>query len=179
MKFFSLIAFIIVLHLPATAQKRLTPVDAKSKVEFSIRNIGIPTHGTLSGLSGVIQIHESAIERSSVNVTVAVSTINTDNSRRDKHLRHADFFEVEKYPVIRIQSSSISRGEKAGQYIFNGNLTIKSTTQPIRFPFEAIKLGKEYIFKGSFKIDRLDFGVGESSATLSDEVQVMLEIHAE
>ena len=161
-----------------SAQKILVPQGDKSKVHFVIKNIGINTGGDLEGLTGKILMNENIPARSYADVTVKVETIDTDNERRDKHLRSADYFEVAKYSTIRIVSNSISKDMKGPGYLFTGTITIKDITKNISFPFMVLKNNDGYLFSGGFTINRLDFGVGGNSATLSDNVKVELSIFA-
>jgi len=109
---------------------------------------------------------------------VDVSTIDTDNSSRDKHLRSDDYFDVVKYPVIRLTSTSIEKTTDAATWLFSGKLTIKSITKSISFPFTIVPSNGGYLFTGGFQIDRRDFNVGGNSATLSDDVVVSLSVFA-
>ena len=172
------IAILVFSFISVFGQKQLTPVEAGSKVHFNIKNFGIGTGGDLQGLKGTIVINPTNPSASSANVTVDVSTIDTDNSRRDSHLKNADYFEVTKYPIIRIVSSSIGFDSKTGNYIFNGKLTIKDVTENITFPFVAVPNGGGYLLTGSFSINRLKFHVGGESTTLGDNIDVTLKVVA-
>ncbi len=160
------------------AQKTLTPQNEGSKIHFVIKNMAINTGGDLSNLKGTIKIDAAKPASSSVDVTVDVSTIDTDNDKRDGHLKNADFFDAAKYPVIRIASTKIEPTGTLGSYVFHGNLTIKDVTKAITFPFTAASDGTGYIFNGGFELNRLDYGLGKSSATMSDDVKVELKVYA-
>lgn len=160
------------------AQKTLVPTDAGSKVHFVIKNFGINTGGDLAGLKGSIKIVPTKPAASVVDVTAQVSTVDTDNERRDSHLKTADYFDVGKYPTIHIVSTKISATSTPGSYVFTGNLSIKAVTKPVSFPFTATAANGGYLFVGGFSINRLDFGVGKGSATLSDIVKIQLTIAA-
>ena len=94
---------------------------------------------------------------------------------RDNHLRKPEYFDVKKYPVIRIVSNRITNSTKAGTLFIMGRLTIKNVTREISFPFTAVSQQDGYLFTGEFKINRLDFGVGESS-TVADNLTVLLRV---
>jgi polyisoprenoid-binding protein YceI len=160
------------------AQVNLTPMDAGSKVHFVIKNFGINTGGDLTGLKGTIKYDKNKPASSSANVTVNVSTIDTDNSRRDKHLVSDDYFDAEKFPIIRIVSTKIEPTTSAGNLLFTGTLTIKDVTKKIQFPFTVNPKDGGYLFEGNFTINRRDYGVGGNSATMSDEVEVKLSVFA-
>jgi polyisoprenoid-binding protein YceI len=96
---------------------------------------------------------------------------------RDEHLRKEAYFDVEKYPRIRLVSSAIAVVDRNGHYRLTGKLTIKGTTKEISFPFLAASAGEDYIFKGEFSIKRRDFDVGGAS-TLSNDLTVSLTVLA-
>ena len=171
------ISFIFVAGL-VSAQKTLTPTDEGSKVHFVIKNFGIKTGGDLSGLKGSIKFDLSNIAVWAFDVTVESSTIDTDNDSRDGHLKKSEYFDVKKYPTIHIVSSKIQTTDKAGVYLFTGNLTIKAVTKAIQFPFKVNKSNEGYLFTGAFEINRRDFGVGSSSVSLADNLKVALSVFA-
>jgi polyisoprenoid-binding protein YceI len=113
-------------------------------------------------------------------VTVDASTVDTDNRNRDSHLKGREYLDAEKFPVISITSTKIDKTNKTerGFYYFSGNLTIHGITKPLTFPFHVEKVNDTYLFTGDFEIDRLDFGVGDKSAVLSNTVNVSLSVLA-
>ena len=155
-----------------------SPKDAGSKVSFVIKNFGLKTSGTLTGLRGTILFDPNSLNTSLFNVSVNSKTIDTDNSSRDNHLRKEEYFNVEKYPVLTFVSTKITKSTLEGRFYVFGNLTIKGVTKPIEFGFSATPTTSGYNFKGGFEINRRDFGVGGSSVSLSDNLKVPLNIVA-
>ncbi len=177
----SLLFFVITLltFKAGNAQKVFTPIDDGSKVHFVIKNLGINTGGDLAGLKGAIKFDAKKPDASSFDVLAAVSTIDTDNDRRDGHLKNEDYFDAEKYPTIHIASTSITQGSDLKNFNFKGNLTIKDITKPIEFAFTAEGVEGGALFTSSeFEINRVDFGVGKESATMSDKVKIKLKVFA-
>ena len=130
--------------------------DTKSNVTFSIGNMKFKTvEGTFSGMKGDVDFDKNNLKSSSFDVTIDVATVNTDNEKRDAHLRNEDFFEVEKYPTIRFNSTAVVKSKKEGYYIAKGKLTIKNTTKDVKIPFTY----KDKVFKGTLKINRFDYAV--------------------
>jgi polyisoprenoid-binding protein YceI len=170
---------LLFLSFAAISQK-YTPVDAGSKIHFIINNFGIATGGDLSGMKGEINFLPNKITASSFNVSVEVNTIDTDNDTRDKHLKSKEYFNAEKYPQITLTSTGITttKKTKAGEYYFTGNITMHGVSKIIAFPFVAVKKGDDYLFTGSFSINRLDFAVGRNSAVLSNTVKISLSVLA-
>lgn len=173
-----LIAFSFITST-TVAQKKLSPKDASSTVSFTIKNFGIMVDGKLSGLKGNIIIDEKNSTKSTIDVTVDATTINTKNDKRDKHLRDEDYFEVIKYPTLRIKSTAITATKTVGTYLLKANLTIKNVIKEVSFNITVLPSGKAYIFAGSFEIDRTDFKVGKSSMVLGDKVKVNLKVLTE
>ncbi len=169
------IAAIFVLS-SAFAVLMLKPVDSENAVTFVIKNLGINTRGELSGLKGSIEWNEEMPSESKIAVSVAAATINTGIDSRDNHLKREEYFDVEKYPDIRINSSSISKN--TDDYTMTGTLTIKGISKNISFPFTAEKKAEGILFSGKFTINRRDFGVGGNSVTMSDNVDVLLNVLA-
>lgn len=153
------------------------PTDQGSAITFEIKNFGFNTKGSFSGLEGTITWNPKEPAKAAFDVSIGSATINTDNSMRDDHLRKESYFDVEKYPRIRMVSSSITGPDRTGAYTFNGKLTIKSTTKDIEFKFMAAATGDDYSFKGDFTIDRKDFDVGGSS-TIANNLKVSLTVLA-
>lgn len=148
-----------------------------SKIAFAIKNLGITVHGSFSGLAGEITFNPNELSKSSFNVHVDSKSINTDNDMRDSHLRKEEFFNAEKYPRLTFVSDNITAAGK-GNYTVTGKLTIKDVTKNVSFKFSATPQGDIYTFKGSFDLNRRDYGVGGSSITMSDNVKIDLTVVA-
>ncbi len=165
---FALAAVLTVgLAAPVLAADTYVLDAAHSNVGFAVKHLVISTvSGHFSDVSGEIQYDEADIMKSSVSVTIKTSSINTNNGKRDDHLRSADFFDAENNPEITFKSNSI---EKEGDgTVAVGTLTIKGVSKEVRLPFEITgkikdmsgnnKIGVE----GSLTINRQDYGVSWS-----------------
>lgn len=177
MHLFKLLLVFLSLHASSQAQI-YTPIDAESKIHFVIKNFGIKVDGQLKGIKGNISFNPDELNKSFFSVTVNANSINTDNAARDRHLKKEDYFHVAQYPFISFTSTKISQRSTSGQYKVAGNLTMKGTTKPIEFDFEATPNANGFQFKGAFTINRRDFKVGGSSLPLSDNLTVQLDIIA-
>ena len=153
------------------------PTDQGSAVNFEIKNFGFNSRGSFSGLEGKITWDPKDPSKAAFDVSINAASVNTDNETRDEHLRKEGYFDVGKYPRIRLVATSVSGPDKSGHYTLNGKLTMKSTTKDISFPFLATPLGDDIIFKGDFTINRRDFDVGGGS-TLSNNLTVSLTVLA-
>jgi polyisoprenoid-binding protein YceI len=153
------------------------PVDNGSTIEFKIKNFGINTGGSFTGLQGNIRFDITHLNDANFDVGIDANTINTGIEMRDNHLRNDTYFDVKNYPRIHFVSTKVTPSTKVGVLFIFGKLTIKNETKDISFPFTATATNDGYLFKGEFNINRRDFGVGGSSV-ISDNLEVQLNIHA-
>jgi len=155
-----------------------TPIDNGSKVHFVIDNFGIATGGDFTGLTGTIKFDPADLANADFDVSVDASTVNTDITARDNHLRRSEYLDVKNYPKLSFKSTRVTKASKDGYVYMFGNITIKGVTKEVSFPFTATPKDGGYQFEGSFKLNRRDFGVGGNSISLSDEVTITLSISA-
>ena len=139
---------------------------AHSSVGFSIMHMMISkTVGVFDDVGGTILFAPDDLAGSTLDITLKAASINTRNEQRDKHLRSADFFEADKFPLIVFKSKKIVRLE-GNNYTVTGDMTMKGVTRtisitvtvlgPIKNPMSgATGLG----FEANFIINRQDYGI--------------------
>lgn len=138
-----------------------------TSVGFEVEHMGLSRiQGRFNKMEGRIEVDPQRLDRSSVDVTIEASSIDTAVAPRDTHLRSADFFEVEKYPTLTFKSTQVR--QEGNGYIADGQLTIKGVSKPVSIRFKAYGPiqgeGNELrggIIAEPFTINRMDFGVGE------------------
>jgi len=125
-----ILAFFIVLSV--SAQDSKWDFDkSHSKVTFSVSHMMISEiEGNFSKYSGTVLSDKSDFSDASVDFTIDVSSINTEDAGRDKHLISADFFNVEKYPSIIFKSKTMKKNGK-DKYIMTGDLTMLGVTKTV------------------------------------------------
>jgi polyisoprenoid-binding protein YceI len=170
----SLLVSISLLVLLGSGVANAQTSTTRSTITFEIKNMGITTGGSLGGLITKINFNPNNLDASTIEASVDVNTINTENSGKDEHLRSADFFDVAHYPRMTLKSIAIKH-KRGNNYTGTFVLTIKGKAKQVEIPFTYLDKGNTAEFKGTFKINRLDFGVGGSSMILSDEVTVNLD----
>lgn len=146
-----------------------------STITFKIKNFGSYVDGFFKGFEGKIYFSPQNLSQSSIEASIKAETINTSNKSRDNHLRKSDYFDVAQYPKITMQSKRFANSQ-SGDFIGYFDLRIKDKTQEIKLPFSYKTNGNVSTFKGSFTINRRDFGVGGNSMVLGDMVIVDIEI---
>jgi len=147
----------------------------KSYVQFGVRIMGVrDVVGTISDMQGTVKFDEQNPDSSYFDVTVDVNSINTENAKRDKHLKNEDFFETDKWPTIHFKSEKINKQEIL--YGVIGFLTIKDVTKKVFVPFRIEETDDTITLIGGEIINRLDFNVGEGSDTFKIANEIAVEV---
>lgn len=161
-----------------------------SKIGFSVKHLGISmTSGQFGQAAAKITLDTANGDNSSLEAVIEAKSINTNDEKRDAHLRSADFFEVEKFPTITFKSTSVKANESL--LTVTGDLTIKGVTKsitlplaltgPIIHPFSGSKV---IGLAGQTTINRQDFGVkwnkqmDQGGWIVGDEVLININIEA-
>jgi polyisoprenoid-binding protein YceI len=165
---------ILLVIITTTAFTFVHTTITRSAITFKVKNMGIGTGGSVSGLQADVNFNAADPSSSTIEASVDASSINTDNSSRDEHLKSEDYFDVAHYPKITLKSVSFKHNS-GNNYTGQFNLTIKGKTKPVEIPFTYTQTGNAAAFKGSFKLNRLDYGIGSSSMILANEVTVTID----
>jgi polyisoprenoid-binding protein YceI len=171
------------LMLPAPPAYNL---DANhSHVGFSIPYLGGLSHvkGKFTEVTVNAVYDEQNPTASSVTAAVKAASIDTGISKRDDHLRSADFFEVEKYPEITFKSTEVKKED--GVFLVTGDFTMHGVTKQVTIPFRATgqqKVGEATMlgFEGEFTLNRNDYGISygadRTPQMLGNDVSVELSL---
>lgn len=156
---------------------------AHSAVNFNIRHFFTPVPGTFENWTGTLHFDPNNLEGSKIDVSIDVSSVNTQNTRRDEHLRDPDFFEVDRWPNMTFVSSEI-RANGENSFVALGDLTIRDVTRQVELPFQLLGVmdhpwqeNTEVAgFEASTTLKRLEYGVGSGNfvqtAVVGDEVTI-------
>jgi polyisoprenoid-binding protein YceI len=160
-----------------------------SLVEFSVRHMMVSNvKGRFTGVKGtIIDVHDDPTQ-SSVEVEIDPASITTGTEQRDGHLKSADFFDVEKYPVITFKSSRIEGTRD--EFKLHGNVTVKDQIVPVVLDATfngrgTNPYGKEVAgFSAEARLNRKDFGLNWNVALeaggvlVSDHFKLTIEVEA-
>lgn len=150
---------------------------AHAKLGFSITHLMVSdVEGSFKSFDATVTATKEDFSDAVVEMSADVASVNTDNEKRDEHLKSADFFDAAKFPKLTFKSKSFKK-EGAG-YKITGDLTLHGVTKPVELTATARTgtnpMSKKTIsgFKVTGKIKRTDFGIGASmpAAMLSEEV---------
>ena len=185
---FAVLALALALATPAAAST--WEVDTShSMAGFVAKHLVFTkVHGRFNTWSGTVTLDDKDITKSHAEVKIDAKSINTENEKRDTHLKSADFFDADKYPTITFKSTKVEKGAGEGTLKVTGDLTIKDVTKPIVLevtgPSQEFKDpgGNAHVaFSASGKINRKDFhlswtGPADAGPIVSDEIVLELEI---
>lgn len=144
----------------------------ESLVRFSIVNAGIEVEGTMEISNADIHFNSKDFAQSTISATADPATINTGIPIRDAHLKRSDYFNIEKYPDVRLQSTGF---RKAGRrFIGHFDLTIKGITKPVILYFTCAANNNILLFSGTLDLNRLDYNLGEKSIILDEHVKIRI-----
>lgn len=179
--------------LPGLAKEQIAAASgwtidpAHSSARFSIKHMMISNvNGSFSKVSGNAQYDEKNIAKSNVEAVIDASSINTNEPKRDEHLKSKDFFEVEKYPTITFKSKKITK--TANGFKMLGTLTLHGVSKDVTLDAESMAPvvnahGKLHTgTSASTKINRKDFGISyhqaldNGGAMVGDEVKITLDV---
>jgi polyisoprenoid-binding protein YceI len=163
---------------------------AHSSVAFEVKHMMIATvRGIFGEFDGLLEAAEDDPSNSRAWGRVMVASIDTGNAERDAHLRSPDFFDVERHPEMRFESTGI-RHVEGGTYAVTGDLTIKDQTREVEVaavvegaaedPWGNERVGVS--IRG--EIDRTDFGLTWQQALaaggllVGEEVRILIDVSA-
>lgn len=169
----------------AFAQTAWTIDKAHSKISFNVIHMAISeVEGEFTDFDAMVSSKSDDFHNADVEFTAKVASIDTENERRDNHLRSDDFFSAEKFPEIKFKGKLVKEGEG---YKLKGDFTMKDVTKPVTFDVvyggtidtgRGLKAG----FRVSGKINRQDYNVkwdnklGSGEMVVSDDVDIVCKI---
>lgn len=177
-------AFVLAISTAAAQTTTWVPDKVHSEIDFSILHMSLSkVHGRLGNIRGAIVLNDADISKSSVNMTIDVTSIDTGVSARDADLKGTDFFDVAQFPTATFVSTSVSKGDSG--FTVAGNLTLRGVTKPVVLqvddptgPIAGMDKKPHAGYSATTTIDRTAFGIGSKypPAMLGDEVKLSIEL---
>jgi len=143
---------------------------AHTSLKFSVSHLVISdVDGNFKNFDGTLESSKPDFSDAKITFSVDVNSINTDNEKRDTHLKSDDFLNAAKFPTIKFVSTSFTP-QGNNKYKLVGNLTIRDVTKLVTFDVKyggtAVAFGGTHAgFKATTKIDRFDYGLKWNAAT--------------
>lgn len=186
MKKLSFLAGVLSLAAPLAIAQTSTwaPDKAHSEVDFSILHMGLShVHGRFGNIGGSIVLNEADVTKSTINVTIDVSTVDTGVAPRDNDLKSDHFFNVAQFSTATFVSTSVAKS--GGGLTVTGNLTLHGVTKPVTLtvegptgPVQGMDKKPHQGFTASTTVSRTAFGIGANmpSAVLGDDVALTIDL---
>jgi polyisoprenoid-binding protein YceI len=161
---FNLAAFLLLGASGAVAQTTWKVDKSHSNVKFAVSHMVVSeVEGSFRVFDGSLVASKADLSDAKVNFSVDVASVNTDNEKRDGHLKSDDFFNAEKFPKMSFVSKSM-KPLGGNKYALTGDLTLRDVTKTVTFDVtyggqintgRGVKAG----FKAKTTIDRLQYGL--------------------
>lgn len=157
-----------------------------SSVLFKVKRFDVANfYGRFNGLTGTISHDAENPANSSVEFEIKADAVDTDNDRRDDHLRSPDFFDAKQFPVITFKSTGV-KPTSENRLEVTGDLTMHGVTRSIVADVEVVGTGQHprqgtpiIGFETRFTVKRSDFGINYMLGPLSDEIQIILAVQGQ
>jgi len=179
----SLLFWLVSANLAISAEQYALDA-AHSNLSFQVRHFASSVTGKFSDFSGTVIFNRAQPERSSVEATIQVQSVDTGIKDRDHHLLSAEFFDVQKFPAITFKSTSVDRtGERTADV--HGNLTMHGTTRPVLLHVELLPesngASDSLHWKVTTSLKRKSFGLSwnaliEASQAVGDDISIRMNI---
>ena len=177
------------LATPQTAISTWKIDPVHSVAEFKVKHMMISNvKGQFTAVSGTLYFDEADVTKSKIDATIDVASINTREADRDKHLKSADFFDVEKFPALSFHSTRVTRSGE-GELEVEGELTIHGVTRRVTFQVEGPTAPAKDLWgntrvgiSATTKINRKDYGLTWNAALetggilVGEEVTISLDV---
>ena len=178
------------LALPVFAGTTTYKIDPRhGSAQFAVTHLMISkVRGEFHAVNGTVIVDDSDITKSSVEVTIDASTIDTREPDRDKDLKSTHFLDVANYPTMTFKSTKVENGA-AGHLKITGDLTIHGVTKSVVLDVTAPKSPikdpwglQRTAVSGTTKINRQDFGLTYSPTldngglVVGNEVEITLDV---
>ena len=191
MKRFILSAILAVAAALPLAADTYKVDKSHSSVDYKVRHLVSNVTGKFTDFDGAVDMQPGKPGASSVEFTINAGSNDTGNADRDKHMRTADFFDVDKFPAITFKSTSIEPTKKKDLYNVTGNLTIRGVTKKVTLPVQFLGAAKDPWgnekagFSLTTTINRKDYGVNWNKALdnggflVGDDVEVTINLETQ
>ncbi|HEX4542146.1 MAG TPA: YceI family protein [Candidatus Acidoferrum sp.] len=180
----------VLFSLPAGAATSTWQIDPQhSSAQFAVRHMAISTvRGAFSKISGTLVLDDQDVTKSTIEVSIDVSTVDTREPDRDKDLRSDRFFDVAHFPTMTFKSKKVEQAG-AGKLKVTGDLTIRGTTKevvldvdgpaaPMKDPWGNLRTAAT----ATTKVNRQDFGVkwnaklDNGGVVVGDDVSITIDV---
>ncbi|HET9700064.1 MAG TPA: YceI family protein [Burkholderiales bacterium] len=166
---------------PALALEFNAVQPAASRLEFTVKQMGVPVDGKFRRFSARMKFDPARPEAAQAEMEIDLASIDAGSSEANQEVAGKQWFDVRNHPSAKFNSTGL-KALGGGRYELTGKLTIKGRTRDAVAPLTFKQEGSRGIFAGSLVIKRADFAIGEGPwadfATVANEIPVRFHIVA-
>lgn len=176
------ITLVAIVAAPAQAADTYYVDPGHTSVVFSVSHTEMSyTYGFFRKAQGNYILDEANPANSKFRFVIEANSLDTNNEERDKHLRSADFFNVQQFPAITFESTAVQQANtQDGTIVYQvaGNLTIHGVTKPVTLPLRMLGKGKGLYgdqrsgFLTQHEVKRSDYGMNNRLDIVGDAVGI-------
>ena len=167
---------------PAAAAPESYDVDkGHSALLFRIKHIDVGyTYGRFNDFSGSLVVDDANLGSAKVEITAKMDSVDTNDAKRDQHLKSPDFFNVAQFPTMTFKSTSVSKD--GSTYKVQGNLTLHGVTKSLTISMQKTGEGDDpwgnhrIGYEGQMSFNRSDFGMDKMPGAVGDKVWVTIAV---
>ena len=177
-------ALVLACNVAFAAPEAYRIDDSHSFANWSVRHVASKTSGTFSDITGKIIIDSENLANSSVEAKINMLSVNSSHTKRDKHIKEADYLDTDKFATATFISKKIEATSNT-EGVMTGVLTMHGVAKEITFPFKVLGFGSDPWggyrtgFEGKTSLKASDFGFGwgtKPNASVGDDVEITLLI---
>ena len=178
----------LVAGTPAHAATETWAVDKDhSTVSFQVRHLVTKVRGQFDAFAGTVHLDPQHPEQGNVEFAIDAKSIDTDNAKRDEHLRTPDFFDVASHPQITFKSKKVVP-LGTNRYAVAGTLTMRGVAREVTLPVELLGTSKDPWgntragFATTLTLNRKDYGINwnkaldEGGYILGEDVEIDIQL---
>jgi polyisoprenoid-binding protein YceI len=169
-------ALTIVSTSSTAATYTLEPNYTQAVVHWDHLGFSTPS-ATLGQGAGTLEFDQADPTKSSIKVSIPLSSLNTNVPELDEHLRSADFFDAAKFPTATFASTTIAKGDAPNKLVVNGDMTMHGVTKPVTLAVTVVRIGVNprnnlptIGLDATTTLKRSDFGLGKFVPQVGDAI---------
>jgi polyisoprenoid-binding protein YceI len=183
---YRLLPFLLLASLTGqAADVEIYKIDpTHSSIKFSIRHFVAKTTGNFGEFEGTLKINRDDLTQSSVQATIRIPSVDTDNEKRDAHLQEDEYFNATEHPAMTFTSTRWTATDRENHYKVTGDLSFRGATRPVTLDVELLGFGEgmrgAYLsgWEATTTIDRTEWGVSAGQPAVGSEVDITINIEA-
>lgn len=182
------LALAVVLVIPQAQAAKYKVDSVHSSVGFNVRHFVSRVNGNFSKFSGTVVFNRKKPRRTKIKAVVHINSVNTNNAKRDGHLKSKDFFYTKKFPKMTFVSTKVTKVRRRGKKItmnIRGKLTIRGVTRRVTLKttflgqVNAGRMGVRAGFVAKATINRFRFKLSYGPRVmLGSDVNIILNVAA-